>query len=576
MFSRRNACLISMLLVVACAEKNPAPVSSYQEIPTVKISQTKINPSYQYVLEGEYNFLHELDEAGTKSIEEALKADPQSSYLKIRLSYQYAKNDNVVDALRLIDEVLVAEPANFEALFLRARILAVRGEFEQSKAVFLKILDLPEIKNDDERRAEVSFILASLYLEKGELVRAEELLKQIIRENPEHLISYYYLGRVYSEKNQMKEAIGVYKKSVEIDPRFSLGWRALGLIYEYLNENKNAIQAYEQVVALETLNIDVRTKLIDMYMKEGDSQRAIEQIAFIKQMYPNVPDVSVRLGLFYFQEKMFPQAEAEFAETLRKFKSNTELYYYLGLTQYQLKKKELAEKNFTRVSVDSEIYPVSQLALSSLYEELGNRQKSETVLRKALQRKPESVDLRVGLASNLIRKKNFDDAKKILDDGIRSSPKEERYYLSLAEIHEKRKEYDAVEKSLRTLLALNPNNPNALNFLGYSYADRNIKLNEAEDMILKAVKLKPNDGFILDSLGWLYFKKKDYKKAEEYIRKALVQIPEEPVILDHLGDVLAAQGKKKEAIESYKKSLENSEDPEKRGELENKIKKLSH
>jgi tetratricopeptide (TPR) repeat protein len=373
----------------------------------------------------------------------------------------------------------------------------------------------------------------------------------------------------------MKEAIVIYKKSVEIDPRFSLGWRAIGLIYEYMNETKGAIDAYEHVVGLDTLNVDARTKLIDMYMKNDEPSKAIEQIAMIKKMYPNVPDVSIRLGLFYFQEKMFPQAEAEFAETLRKYKNNTDLYYYLGLTQYQLKKKELAEKNFNKVSTDSEIYPVSQLALSSLYDELGHKQKSEVTLRKALQKKPESIDLRVGLASHLIRKKNFNEAKKILDDGISASPKEERYYLSLAEVFEKTKQHDELEKALRTLLALNPNNANALNFLGYSYADRNIKLTEAEEMIQKALKLKPNDAFILDSMGWVYFKKKDYKRAEEYIRRALKEIPDEPVILEHLGDVLSAQGKKNEAIEMYQKSLELNQEPEKRGELEDKLKKLS-
>ncbi len=567
-------CIMSFL-VGSCAEKKPSSVLTYQQVPTVKISKFKTNDAYSQVLQSEYFAMFEQDEQSTHALEMALKEDPNSTYLKVKLARQYAKSNRINDSIKLLNEVLAVSPNDLDGLFLYARILAVKGDFDQSKTIFLKILDLDEIKNDPERKAEVSFILASLYIEKEEFSRAEIILKNILADNPEHLLSYYYLGRIYSEQNRMKDAIETYQKSVELDPRFSLGWRALGLIYEYSDKIDDAIVAYERVIGLDGSNVDARTKLIDLYLKKGQPKKAIEQVGMIKKMYPNVADVSLRLGLFYYQEKMFSDAETEFSEALQKFKTNQDLYYYLALTQYQLKKKDLAEKNFSNVGVDSEMYPVSQLALASLYEENNRSEKAQRVLEKALSKKSNSPDIRVGLANLLIRKKNFDQAQKILEDGLAISSKEERYYLSLAEIFERKKQYDRLEKILYSLLGVNPNNANALNFLGYSYVDRNIKLKDAEEMIKKALQLKPNDSFIQDSMGWLYYRKKDYVLAEEMIKKALQNNPEEPIILEHLGDILLEMGRAKEAKEIYVKSLQHQTEAEKRGQIENKIKAIS-
>lgn len=576
MLYRSLAHIALALFLVGCADKHPAPVSSYQDLPSIKISDVKTNSaSYAHVLKAEMDLIYEQDESATKSLEAALREDPKSNYLKTHLAYQYAKRENLTDAVRLLEEVFSNEPNHLDAMFLYARVLAMKGDFDKSKTTFLKILDLNEVKQDPDKRLEVGFILASLYIEKGELIRAEELLKSIIDENPEHLLSYYYLGRVYSEQNRMKEAIVTYEKSVDIDPRFSLGWRALALIHEYFDRSDKAIEAYEKVVALETLNVDARTKLIDLYMKKKNTKKVIEEIQAIKEMYPNVPDVSLRLGLFFYEEKMYAEAEAEFVEAAKKYK-NTSYYYYLGLTQYQMKKKELAEKNFSKVEIDSEVYPVSQLALATLNEESGQKEKALKILSRAIEKNPNSVELRVGLANFYIRAHRLDDAKKVLDEGLVISPKEEKLHLSLAEIYERRKQYDDLEKTLRYVLGLYPDSPSALNFLGYSYADRNVRLKEAEDMIQKALKLRPDDAYIQDSLGWVYFRKKDYKRAEEMIRKALSDIPEEPVMLEHLGDVLIKQGRKKDALEAYQKALEFNKEQDKRGNIEQKIKDISH
>jgi tetratricopeptide (TPR) repeat protein len=109
---------------------------------------------------------------------------------------------------------------------------------------------------------------------------------------------------------------------------------------------------------------------------------------------------------------------------------------------------------------------------------------------------------------------------------------------------------------MRTTIELEPNHANALNYLGYSYADKNIKLKEAQDLIVKALKLRPNDGFIIDSLAWVYYRQGNLDKAIGELKKALVFVPDDPTIHEHLGEVYYKKNVRPEAKEEFLKSIE--------------------
>ena len=108
---------------------------------------------------------------------------------------------------------------------------------------------------------------------------------------------------------------------------------------------------------------------------------------------------------------------------------------------------------------------------------------------------------------------------------------------------------------MEKILKIDPESAEALNFIGYSYADRGIKLNKAETMIQKALKLKTGDGYITDSLGWVYFKKNNLKLAIKYLKKASDSLPNDPTIAEHLGDAYAKAGRFKDALKTYRRAL---------------------
>lgn len=113
---------------------------------------------------------------------------------------------------------------------------------------------------------------------------------------------------------------------------------------------------------------------------------------------------------------------------------------------------------------------------------------------------------------------------------------------------------------MQKLLKENPEDATVLNYIGYTYVELGVQLDDAEKLIRKALSLKPDSGFIIDSLGWLFYAKGEYEQSLGYLLRAAKLIPDDPVILEHLGDVYQKLGEKEKALEMYQRSLKMKEE----------------
>jgi Flp pilus assembly protein TadD len=135
--------------------------------------------------------------------------------------------------------------------------------------------------------------------------------------------------------------------------------------------------------------------------------------------------------------------------------------------------------------------------------------------------------------------------------------------------------FEKMEGSMRKAIEIDPKHAVALNYLGYSYADRNINLKEAEGLILRALEVRPNDGYFLDSLAWVHYRQGDFTRAEEELRRALTLVPDDPVVLEHLGDVLMVKGNGTEATAVFEKAIaKGHEKPEEIKDKLSRVKKV--
>ncbi len=145
-------------------------------------------------------------------------------------------------------------------------------------------------------------------------------------------------------------------------------------------------------------------------------------------------------------------------------------------------------------------------------------------------------------------------------------------YYSRGVSNERLKDWPGAEADLKKALALSPDESVVLNYLGYSWVDQGMHLKTAMDYIRKAVKLKPEDGYYVDSLGWAYFRLGNLPAAVEQLERAVELRPDDPIINDHLGDAYWRIGRKLEAKYQWQQSLSLKPESEQVVELEKKIK----
>ena len=169
---------------------------------------------------------------------------------------------------------------------------------------------------------------------------------------------------------------------------------------------------------------------------------------------------------------------------------------------------------------------------------------------------------------------DYSEAEAMLRKALEMDAENTGVHFRLGVVYDKWKKKEASIEQMKKVIELDPMDAHALNYLGYTYLDLNRNMEDAEKLILRANEIKPDDGYIADSLGWLYYKKGNIKDALLKLEKAVSLVPNDPVILEHLGDVYLEIGEKEKAMEMFKRSLEHRKNGD-NTELETKIKELS-
>ena len=327
-----------------------------------------------------------------------------------------------------------------------------------------------------------------------------------------------------------------------------------------------------------------------MLLKDSPDKAITYFQGFLKQ-YPKANDVRMAYAKTLVSQKRFAEAKPEFVKLVESSNGSPEISAVVGLLSLESNDYPMADK-YLQQSISSGFKDPEQL-----YGYLGRsaeRQKDDT---KALnwydkiQAGEHYLDGRLSAASVIARTKNVDAAIKMLDEVDDLAPEQqvmviqnEANMLSLAKRNqesfdllnkaastwpdsaeitydhamaaERVGKYDIMERQLRKLIKAKPDFAAAYNALGYSFADRNVKLPEAQSLLETAVKLAPDDHYMLDSLGWVHYRLGNLDKAAEFLRKAYA-VQADPEIAAHLGEVLWKQGKLEEAKKLWASALKD-------------------
>jgi tetratricopeptide (TPR) repeat protein len=230
---------------------------------------------------------------------------------------------------------------------------------------------------------------------------------------------------------------------------------------------------------------------------------------------------------------------------------NATIQLVIGQLYDQSNQHELANAVYDAIPANSPMKAMAVVRIADNLDAMGDRPEAIRRLSNIVTTNPTDVDA-ISVLGDLYRTdKQYQQAAdaytKALGVTGGSTPGDWRFYYVRGIAYERSDKFPLAEKDFLHALDLNPNQPQVLNYLGYSWVDKGMNLNRALDMIQKAVQASPNDGYIIDSLGWAYYRLGRYPDAVTQLEQAATLRPNDPEINDHLGDAYWKVGRKLEA-----------------------------
>jgi tetratricopeptide (TPR) repeat protein len=642
------------LLALGQSGSTPAPSATPAPAEEAASAESQGNAYYNFAMGHLYSELSSvygnrkefLDQA-IDYYKEALKFDPDASFLNSQISELFMRSGRVSEAVTDAERRLKENPDDLDARRILGRIYtrligdpsagsANRRSDGVNEEMLAKAITQHEfIVKADPTDIDSQLLLGRLYRLDRRNVDAEAAFKTVLEKDPNNEVALRELALVYSSLGDTNKAIEMYTRvnSKNPTPRTLL---ELASAYEQVRDFSNAAEIYKKVLELTPGELEVMKRYAQALLfadKLDEARRIYEAITEKK-----TDDVEsfLRLSQIYRQQGRFEparaandkakalapdnleilyndvnllDAEGRVSEAIERLKSmiaeaekarytdselsaRTVLLERLGLMERSSERYADAVATFEKLSAaDPSQAGRSQAQIVETYRMAKDFAKAEAVANAAYKRYPEDRTLIVVRASLLADLGKGDEAIRDMKAFIKGR-EDHQNYITLAQIYEKSKKYaemaDALQKAedlangedevetvvflrgamyerqknfpaaeaeFRKVLAKNADSASALNYLGYMLADRNVRLEEAYEMIKKAVDLDPGNAAYLDSLGWVYFRLGKLHEAELALKQALQRFSKDPTIHDHLGDVYFEQGDVRQAVIQWETAL---------------------
>ena len=228
-----------------------------------------------------------------------------------------------------------------------------------------------------------------------------------------------------------------------------------------------------------------------------------------------------------------------------------------------MKNYEKAEKFYNKVHKDHKLYLESQKNIAINKKHQNNTKKAEEELMSLIDLYQSNENLFVSLAdfykSTKQYKKSIPYYSIVLNNQDLDEDQRWRLLYMRGICYERINNWKSAEEDLLKSLDINPESPQVLNYLAYSWIEKNVFLNESLKMLKKAYEKNPKSHYILDSLAWAHFKKNNLKIASQLMEEVIIRAPAEAISLDHLGDIYFAMGRKREALYMWKQAKDLAE-----------------
>ena len=535
------------------------------------------------------------------------------------------QTEMVAKAITEYVQVHRLDPGDQEASLWLARLYRLHNEPDKAEQVLRKMLD------DDPGNEAAAEQLTQLLLDENKADEAIKLLEDMTAQSTSATL-FDLLGDAYTQNHDYAKAEVAYRKAVDLDPTELNHLRGLGQTLLSEEKYSDALTVYQKLIDLMPDDSDNYLRMAQIYRELHQLDKAEENLVKARQYNPGSLEVLFNEAMIYEAQGRYDDAIRVISDAVTGVKAQSTvqpsnrrrlavLYQELGTLYRDVQNYQAAIYTFQELGhLGDEEDRRARLLIMETYRLAKDMPKALQAGKEALAKYPDDPAIKSSLALLLGENQQTDDAVKLLESSLKGTAADRDTYLNLSQVYEqgrrypeaeqaarkaeslasepqdneiawlllgavydKQKQYDKAEEEFKKALDVNPKNAQVLNYYGYMLADRGVRLDEAHDLIQRAVDQEPFNGAYLDSLGWVYFKQNKLEEAEAMLRKAVEHEPRDPTIRLHLGDVLAKQGHMDLAAVEWEKSLNEWHrslpadlESDKVAEVEKKLNQVKH
>jgi tetratricopeptide (TPR) repeat protein len=538
--------------------------------------------------------LHSALANETPSTQDLAHATASGSYLAAR--HAGTERDSATAAAYYLN-VLKSDPRNAELLSRTFLSVLTEGDIEEAARLADRVVQVD--RNDRIAR----LVLGVRALKQKQYALARQDFAQSIRGPVTDLTATLLTAWAYAGAGDTHSAIDA------LDRLSGPDWYGIfkdvhaALILDLAGNKKDAAKRYERAYKADAVAVRNVQSYGRFLSRNASKEEALKIYGEFAKTVPNHPVVEEEVKAINAGEKLPPlvdSAQAGAAEALYGLGSSIGrrggedlALVYLHLALYlepnhqmallsladlyeALKKPDLAIKIYDKIPQSSSLHRNAEIQIASDLDALERTDEAKKRLEKLLVDHPNDNESILALANILRGRKEFGECADIYSKALANIPNPEKpnwvifYFRGIC--YERSKQWPLAEADLKKALELFPDQPLVLNYLGYSWIDQGVKLDEGMNMIRRAVEQRPDDGYIVDSLGWANFRIGNYDEAVKDLERAVELKPEDPTINDHLGDAYWRVGRVLEARFQWTHARDLKPEPDDLPKIEAKLK----
>lgn len=534
-----------------------------------KEEQPDLACAYFYFLWGTHAEFNEYYPEAFEAYEKALICDPQAAYIKEKIPIILLRMGEFAQAADWLAEAIVEHPENITYRLLLANLYIQEERVEDAIKLYNDVLD------EDPDNESVHLRLGFLYTHLGEHQTAEDIFRELLKKNSDSYFGHLSLARLLKQTEDYVEAADEYEKAMSLSWSKELAFE-LGHLYSTQELYEEALRTYTTITDSDQLDERAALSRIQTLLDLDRTAEALEELEAIRNHSLDPVKIDLIISKVLLRNKELDKAR-DILNRVNEQTGNSEADYMLALLAFQEEDFTAALHHLGEIEAEDEEFEEAVYLQTRIYQKLGNSDEAISLLEQHIRSEESRSPLFYALLSSFYQAENENQrAISLMEQAVTLYRDNQQLLFEYGLLLEKSGLTEQAISAMQQVLELQPDHAEALNFIGYTWADKNMNLEKALEYITRAAELKPDNGFIIDSLGWVYYRLGKFQKAVKELQRSLELEPEDPNIYEHLGDVYHSLKKIPQALENYKRAYEKYVDVDKKSAVQKKIHALEN